>query len=217
VTPALVVIAKAPLPGRSKTRLCPPCTPHEAAALAKAALRDTLAAVLAVRGDVRRVLVLDGAPGPWLPARGIEVVAQRGAGLGARLAAAFADVGGPAFLVGMDTPQVTPALLAAGVDAVRHATAALGRAPDGGYWGIGLRVADAAVFARVPMSSSRTGAVQLARLRARGHEPLLLPVLRDVDTIADARAVAALAPASRFAAALGDVEQRLAVRRPEAA
>jgi len=97
MTAALVVIAKAPLPGRSKTRLCPPCTPHEAAALAEAALRDTLAAVLAAPVRARRVLVLDGEPGRWLPA-GIEVIAQRGDGLGARLAAAFADVGGSAFL-----------------------------------------------------------------------------------------------------------------------
>ena len=38
----LVVLAKAPVPGRSKTRLCPPCTPEEAARVADAALRDTL-------------------------------------------------------------------------------------------------------------------------------------------------------------------------------
>ena len=49
-------------------------------------------------------------PATWLPA-GFEVIPQRGDGLDERLAAAFADVGEPAFLVGMDTPQVTPALL----------------------------------------------------------------------------------------------------------
>jgi glycosyltransferase A (GT-A) superfamily protein (DUF2064 family) len=210
--PALVVIAKAPAPGRSKTRLCPPCAPHEAAALAEAALCDTLAAVArAAAGAARRVLVLDGAPGPWLPA-GFEVIAQRGSGLAERLAAAFEDVGGPAFLVGMDSPQLTPGLLVRGLQALDHAGSALGLAHDGGYWGIGLRAPDAAVFADVPMSVASTGAVQLARLRALGLEPVRLPALRDVDDIADARAVARQAPRSHFAGALATIERAIAAR-----
>ncbi|MCA1665509.1 MAG: DUF2064 domain-containing protein, partial [Myxococcales bacterium] len=135
--------------------------------LAEAALRDTLAALLAAPVDARRVLVLDGAPGRWL-APGVDVVAQRGGGLGERLANAFEDLGGPTFLVGMDTPQVTPAQLAGGLHALAGHAAALGRAPDGGYWGIGLRAPDARVFAGVPMSSQRTAAVQAARLRDLG-------------------------------------------------
>ncbi len=118
------MIAKAPVPGRVKTRLCPPCTPAGAAALAEAALGDTLAAVARSRRAGRRVLVLDGEPGPWLP-RGFEVVPQRGDGLAERLAAAFADVGGPALLIGMDTPQVSPALLDDGLRALDGADAAL--------------------------------------------------------------------------------------------
>jgi glycosyltransferase A (GT-A) superfamily protein (DUF2064 family) len=216
MTPALAVIAKAPRPGHSKTRLCPPCTPREATLLAEGALEDTLRALLAAPVVARRVLVLDGAPGPWLPA-GIEVVAQRGAGLAERLATAFADVGGPLFLVGMDSPQVTPRLLASGLRALDEAGAALGLAQDGGYWGIGLRTADAAVFAGVPMSVASTGADQLARLRALGLAPATLPVLRDVDVIADAQAVAARAPRGRFAAALAAIEPAIAARARKAA
>jgi rSAM/selenodomain-associated transferase 1 len=216
MTAALVVIAKAPAAGRSKTRLCPPCTPEEAAALAEAALRDTLAALLAAPVRGRRVLVLDGEPGSWL-APGIDVVAQRGDGLAERLAAAFDDVGGPAFLVGMDTPQLTPRLLADGLRALSHADAVLGMAQDGGYWGIGLRAPAPAAFAGVPMSVARTGALQLARLRALGLAAAGLPVLRDVDLLADARAVATLAPASRFAAALAAIEPRIAARARVAA
>lgn len=63
---ALLVIAKQPVPGRVKTRLVPPCTHEQAAALAEAALTDTLHTVLKVPAT-RRVLVLDGEPGPWLP------------------------------------------------------------------------------------------------------------------------------------------------------
>jgi uncharacterized protein len=196
----LLVIAKAPVPGRVKTRMTPPFTPAEAAALATAALADTLAAATAC-GATRRVLVLDGAPGSWIPA-GFEVIRQRGDGLAERLAAAFADAGAPAFLVGMDTPQVTPALLDAGLGALDHADAVLGAAFDGGYWGIGLRRADPEVFRDVPMSARTTAAVQRARLAELNLRTAILPPLRDVDTVADARAVAAQAPGSRFAAVL---------------
>jgi glycosyltransferase A (GT-A) superfamily protein (DUF2064 family) len=136
-------------------------------------------------------------------------VAQRGDGLAQRLANAFADVGEPGFLVGMDTPQVTAALLSDGLAALEHAEAVLGPAADGGYWAIGLREPDPAVFARVPMSREDTGALQLARLDELGLRTADLPALLDVDDIADARAVAAQAPAGRFAAALAAIEPSL--------
>ncbi len=199
---ALVVIAKGPVPGRSKTRLCPPCTPEQAAALAEAALRDTLAAVAATPCS-RRVVALDGPAGDWLPA-GFDVVPQRGAGLGERLAAAFEDVGGPAVILAMDTPQVTPSMLAGALAAlgVCGTDSVLGATPDGGYWTIGLRRADRAVFAGVPMSSPSTGAVQTERLESLGLSTVHLPPLTDVDSIGDARAVARQAPDTLFAAAL---------------
>ena len=203
--PALLVIAKTPVPGRVKTRLTPPCTPEQAARLAAAALSDTLAAAARAGRAGRRLLFLDGAAGDWVP-RGFTVLPQRGDGLAARLAAAFDDAGGPAFLVGMDTPQVTPALLDAGLAAIESGDAALGVALDGGYWGIGLHRADPEAFRGVPMSADNTGAAQAARLSALDLRTAVLPPLRDVDTIADARAVAAAAPRTRFAAALAAVE-----------
>jgi len=209
VGPALLVIAKEPVPGRVKTRLTPPFTPAQAAALAGAALTDTFAAAAAAAGAGRRIAVLDGEPGPWLPP-GFEVIAQRGDGLGERLAAAFEDVGEPAFLIGMDTPQLTTELLEDGLRAVAEGDSVFGAATDGGYWCIGLRTADRAVFEGVPMSTERTGALQLARMRELGLAPAILPPLRDVDTHEDARAVAAEAPDSRFAAALAEIHARVA-------
>jgi uncharacterized protein len=197
---SLIVIAKAPRAGHSKTRLCPPCTPRQAAALARAALADTLEAARATPA-ARHVLVLDGEPGDWLPA-GFEVVPQRGRGLDERLAHAFADVGGPALLIGMDTPQVTPGDLRDGLQRLAGADAVLGPAPDGGYWAIGLREPDPRAFLGVPMSTARTCRAQRARLAALGLRVRELPALRDVDLIADAHAVAALAPSGRFARAL---------------
>jgi rSAM/selenodomain-associated transferase 1 len=196
---ALVVLAKAPVPGRVKTRCCPPCTPEQAAALAEAALADTLAVVAATPAD-RRVLVLDGEPGPWLPG-GVDVLAQRGRGLDERLAAAFDDVAGPALLIGMDTPQVTVALLSAAAGLLGEVDAVLGPAADGGFWAVGLRRPDPDVFVGVPMSRPDTGARQRARLLARRQRVRLLPTLVDVDDMVTARAVAGLVPSSRFAAA----------------
>jgi glycosyltransferase A (GT-A) superfamily protein (DUF2064 family) len=191
----LLVIAKQPVPGRVKTRLVPPCTYEQAAALAEAALADTLHTAAMVPAG-RRVLVLDGEPGPWLP-DGFDVVPQCGGPLDERLAAAFAAVSGPALLIGMDTPQVTPDLLTADWDA---ADAVFGPARDGGFWALGLRVPDPALLRGVPMSTSETGAVQRARLLAAGLRVTDLPQLRDVDTAADAVAVARQAPRTRFAA-----------------
>jgi rSAM/selenodomain-associated transferase 1 len=202
MSPALVVIAKAPRAGHSKTRLCPPCTPRQAAALARAALADTLVAVRATPAS-RHVLVLDGDPGAWLP-EGFEVLPQRGRGLDERLANAFEDVAGPALLIGMDTPQVTPRHLGDALERLSDPAidAVLGPAPDGGYWAIGLREPDPDVFLGVPMSSARTCRAQRVRLSKLGLRVGELPALRDVDRIADAHAVAALAPTGRFARAL---------------
>jgi hypothetical protein len=210
----LLVLAKSPRPGRVKTRLCPPCTPEQAAAIAEAALGDTLEAIGAVPTR-RRVLVLDGPVGPWLP-RGFDVVPQVAGDLAERLTAAFSAVRTPAFLVGMDTPQLTAAnvrgavasLTAPGVDAV------LGLAVDGGWWGLGLRRPAPRAFEGVPMSTAHTGARQRAQLGRLGLRTRDLRQLRDVDHFADAQAVASGLPGSRFGAAVGQVEQALAVAAP---
>jgi len=194
-------MAKAPQAGRVKTRLCPPCTSEEAAAVAEAALADTLDAVAAAGAD-RCVLALDGPPGPWLPT-GFEVVVQRGETFGERLDAAWAHAGGPGLQIGMDTPQVTPLLLSAGLERLRDgASCLLGPAADGGWWAIGLQAPLTGLFASVPMSTADTGAVQRQRCEEAGLTVESLPELVDVDTIADAHRVAASAPTTRFASAV---------------
>ncbi|MDX2596141.1 MULTISPECIES: DUF2064 domain-containing protein [Streptomyces] len=193
----LLVIAKEPRPGRVKTRLTPPFSPEQAAGLAEAALADTLRAVAGAPA-ARRLLVLDGRPGRWLPP-GFEVVPQCAGGLDARLADAFARCSGPALLIGMDTPQVTPDLLT--VD-FADCDAWFGPAEDGGFWALGLARPEPGLLRGVPMSTPVTGAVQRERLVAAGLRVRDLPRLRDVDTAADARAVAALAPHGAFAARL---------------
>jgi uncharacterized protein len=213
----VVVIANEPLPGRAKTRLSPPYTTTEAAALAEAALSDTLRAVSRTPG-VRRAIAFAGTRGDWLPA-GFTAIPQRGEGLDERLAAAFADVhvrtGGAVVIIGMDTPQVTPALLGDAAGRLAHgcADAVFGPADDGGYWLLGLRVPDPGFVRGVPMSRPDTGVAQLARLRDARLRVHRMPRLRDVDTYADAVRVARQAPHTEFAARVraiaADVQARL--------
>ncbi len=194
----LVVIAKSPLAGQVKTRLTTAFSPAQAAALAQASLRDTLDTVVAAPAG-RRVIAWDGAPRSWLP-DGVHVLAQRGDDMDERISSALEDAldhpgHGPALLVGMDTPQLRPANLGldwGGADAV------LGLCPDGGFWALGLRHFDPDAVKGVPMSTSQTGRYQLERLRSLGFRVKLLDPMRDVDTPADAAAVAQLTPDSRF-------------------
>ncbi len=202
----LIVLAKEPVPGKVKTRLVPAVSPQEAATLAAAALADTLEVVAATAAS-RRLLVLDGRPGPWLP-DGFEVARQAEGGLGQRLAGAFDLVSGPAFLVGMDTPQITPDDLEVRLGAAT--SAAIGMCEDGGFWGIGLGGAAPGVFLGVPMSTAQTGSIQRARLVEAGFDVADLAVHRDVDLIDDARQVASIAPGTRFAEAC----RALGVTRP---
>ena len=189
-TPHVMVMAKSPRPGRVKTRLCPPCTSAQAAAIAAAALADTLDAARAC-GARRRIVALDGPLGDWLP-DDFDIIEQRGPTFGARLQAAWSTAGGPGVQIGMDTPQVTPQLLD---DALARLSepdvdAVLGLALDGGWWAIGFKQVPLHGFDGVPMSTSGTGAAQLRRLWSLGLRVAMLPTLRDLDTIDDAASLA---------------------------
>jgi glycosyltransferase A (GT-A) superfamily protein (DUF2064 family) len=201
----VLVMAKAPVAGAVKTRLCPPCTQEEAAAVAEAALADTLAAVAAC-GAGRKVVALDGPGGPWL-APGLEVIPQRGATFAARLANAWADLGGAGLQIGMDTPQVGPGELDELLEVLIRGPqrrAVLGPAADGGWWSLGLPAlapgAYAGLFEGVAMSTPRTGDDQRRRLRTIGFDVVLGGLHRDIDTVSDLAEVAAGIPASRTAA-----------------
>ncbi len=199
----VLVLAKQPVAGRVKTRLSPHLTPDQAAAIARAALEDTLDAVRRTEVD-HRVLVLDGA----FDAPGFAVQLQASGPLDARLAAAFdqawKDRPVPLLLIGMDTPQLTEVLLekalatllSPGVDAV------LGLAEDGGWWCLGLRHPQPHLVRGVVTSRDDTGAVQRRRILDAGLTLVDLPVLQDVDTVGDLRQVAELAPKGRFACAV---------------
>ena len=152
----VLVLAKSPSPGRSKTRLQSRWTPTQAAALAEASLADTLATVAG--SGLPFEVVLDGDPGPWLPT-GSTVRSQVNGSHAERIHAALRGARGPALLIGMDTPQVTGALLHVGLGALTRHEASLGLARDGGWWALGLRdpARGARLVLTVPTSTPHTG------------------------------------------------------------
>ncbi|WP_439690174.1 TIGR04282 family arsenosugar biosynthesis glycosyltransferase [Curtobacterium sp. SP.BCp] len=195
----VAVVAKECLPGRVKTRLIPALGPEGAARVAAASLSDTLATVRALPA-ARRILFFDGEVVP-AAAEGFHVLPQPTGDLDERLGTLFDAVQGPLLLVGMDTPQVRPADVAAVFEQPER-DAWFGPAEDGGFWALYLHVPDGALIRGVPMSKDDTGAVQRARLVDAGLDVGDLAPLLDVDEIADADRVAELAPDSAFAAAL---------------
>lgn len=212
----VLVVARSPVPGRAKTRLGAVVGDDAAALLAHAALLDTLAACAVAFPAGRRHLALAGTleesvrPGELAGALDGWCVRPQATGrFGERLAAAHAalDRSGPdrpdaVVQLGMDTPQVTPAGLAAVLGGLDGHDALVGPAEDGGWWVLALRrPGDATVLRGVAMSTDHTGRDTREALVARGLLVATGPVLRDVDTVEDAGIVAALAPSTRFARA----------------
>ncbi|WP_427007913.1 TIGR04282 family arsenosugar biosynthesis glycosyltransferase [Pseudarthrobacter sp. H2] len=207
----VAVIAKECVPGRVKTRLSPPLTPEQAAALAQLSLSRTLDTVRLLPAR-DRLLVMLGTPAP-ADAEYFTVVPQASGDLDERLAAICDAVTGPLLIIGMDTPQFSPHHVAPLLDdwsspAPFH-EAWMGLATDGGFWALALRRPDAALIRGVPMSTDTTGAEQLARLAAAGLAVGILPELRDMDHFSDALQIAAEIPGSGFACAVAETAARV--------
>ena len=205
----LLVVAKAPEPGRAKTRLGATVGDLVAADIAVAALLDTLDAVADTPAAARVVALtgdLDAAAGAMQirhRLKGFTVIEQRGADFANRLANAHADSsdGYPVLQIGMDTPQVTADLLADCARRLLQAPAVLGPARDGGWWVLGVQSpAMAECLRTVPMSQPDTGELTLKALRDNGIDVEAVELLDDFDVAADVAAVRdACGPDSRFA------------------
>jgi len=202
-------MAKAPVPGQVKTRLGASIGHELAAALAAAALLDTLAACRSAFDDC--YLALDGSfsdavEGSALAAATSDwhVFPQTTGELGTRLAHAHELVArsgpGAVVQVGMDTPQLTASQLRTIAAGAQRGTAVLGPALDGGWWVLALEDASAGrVLVGVPMSTPQTYQHTRAALRGAGLDVVPGEQLRDIDTVEDAVVVAALATQTRFA------------------
>jgi hypothetical protein len=207
----LLVVAKAPEPGRAKTRLAATVGDRVAADIAAAALLDTLDAVAAAPAASRVVALtgdLDAAAAAAQIRQRLEsftVIEQRGDDFADRLANAHTDAatGFPVLQIGMDTPQVTADLLAGCAGSLLGAPAVLGPAVDGGWWVLGVQdPAMAECLRAVPMSQPDTGELTWKALRGNGIDVIAVDRLADFDVADDVAAVReACGPASRFARA----------------
>jgi glycosyltransferase A (GT-A) superfamily protein (DUF2064 family) len=207
----LLVVAKAPEPGRAKTRLAATVGDRVAADIAAAALLDTLDAVAAAPAASRVVALtgdLDAAAAAAQIRQRLEsftVIEQRGDDFADRLANAHLDAaaGFPVLQIGMDTPQVTADLLAGCARSLLGAPAVLGPAVDGGWWVLGVQdPAMAECLRAVPMSQPDTGEITWKALHDNGIDVIVVDRLADFDIADDVAAVReACGPASHFARA----------------
>jgi uncharacterized protein len=185
------IVAKAPIPGRAKTRLVPPLTAEQAASLQEALLLDTLEACRAEEAETALLCahpsdtpVLARLVGPDVP-----IVLQEGRGLGdaLRLGMARGLADGPAALVSADIPAFPAGSLSRAFSLLEEGAAdvVLGPALDGGYWLIAMREPSAVPFRDIPWSTPAACAVTVQRCRDGGLEVAALDPWRDVDTTVD--------------------------------
>ncbi|HUP18460.1 MAG TPA: TIGR04282 family arsenosugar biosynthesis glycosyltransferase [Gemmatimonadota bacterium] len=186
----VVVFARAPVPGRVKTRLTPALRAQEAADLYRALLLDTMDAVepAAARTfvaytphDARRHLeTLLGPRREYMP--------QGPGDLGARLAHVFgrlADGRRPVLVVGSDCPGLTRARIGEAEDALKRADVVVGPTEDGGYYLIGMKRPHPGLFEDIPWSTAGVAEATRARIAAAGLEARWLQTERDIDTPED--------------------------------
>lgn len=190
---ALVVVAKAPLEGLVKTRLCPYLRPAQAADFYECLLSDILAKMNRYEGgDLWLAFAPEGEDYFRRNHAGRRLLAQRGADLGERLHHIFVDLFRMDYheivVVDSDSPTVP-------LSAVRQAYEALGKqnsevvvlgpSDDGGYYLVGLKYPAREMFHDIPWSTDRVLDTTLRRARGLGFKVALLPRAYDIDVQED--------------------------------
>ena len=200
---ALAVMAKAPRPGKVKTRLAPPLTLEQSAALNICFLRDTAANIADAARSGRAAGVVcytpvgDEAAFYGLLPQEFVLMPQRGDGFGERLLCAAQDLlrcgFGSVCLIDSDSPTLPHAALMAAVRELERPgdRVVLGPSDDGGYYLIGLKQAHAEVFERITWSTGSVYAETLERAREASLEVVELPCWYDVDDRATLATLAA--------------------------
>jgi rSAM/selenodomain-associated transferase 1 len=189
---ALIVVAKEPVPGATKTRLCPPLSPEESAALYQCLLLDTLALMARLETADRTVAYTPlEAHGYFrgLAQNGFRLVAQEGVDLGERLANALGqhfELGyRRAVIMNSDGPTLPLTHLQEAFDGLGEADVTLGPGHDGGYYLIGMKELHQEVFEGITWSTGQVIPETLAACRRLGLRVHLLPEWYDVDVGAD--------------------------------
>jgi len=191
---AIGIFIKAPKAGSSKTRLSPPFTPAECAALSRCFLKDTAENISNVAREKKDVIGI-GVYAPVGSKRNFQVllpadfllIPQRGEDLGERLRNAAEDLFSAGFgsvcFIGADSPTLPPSYLARMVDYLGRFRngMAIGPSADGGYYAIGLKKAIPRLFEDIDWSTDRVFEQTKARINELGIPRLILPAWYDVD------------------------------------
>jgi uncharacterized protein len=187
----LLMVAKQPFPGQTKTRLCPPLSYVQAADLYECFLRDTLELMRQVAGVQRKIGFLPEAAQGYFQqlAPDMELACQRGASLGERLDHLLTDAlaNGVRRVVVMDSdsPTLPPEFISRAFDRLTGADVVIGPTRDGGYYLIGMKQPQSQLLRQVQMSTPHVLADTLALAESTGLAVSLLPAWYDVDTIDD--------------------------------
>ncbi len=187
----LIVVAKQPAPGHTKTRLTPPLSPEQAAVLYECFLRDTLDVMRRVP-EVRRAIAYlpSDARDYFAPlAPDFDLIPQEGADLGARLDNALTHYLRQGYeraaIMNSDGPTLPVGHLVQAFDALsNHTDVVLGPSDDGGYYLIGLKRPAPRLLREVRMSTPHVTADTLALAREDSLNVTLLPPWYDVDNVA---------------------------------
>ena len=189
--PVVAVFAKAPLPGRVKTRLSPALRPDEAADLYRALLLDTIDVVESTdaRVTVAFTSATDRRALERLLGRRRRLLLQPPGDMGARIEGVLDRLrehgARRALVVGSDCPGLTPERVREAWQALENAPAVLGPALDGGFYLLGLARAETGLLRGIPWSTAAVLESTRARLHERGLPVHELPPERDLDTPRD--------------------------------
>ena len=190
---AFAVMAKAPRAGKVKTRLCPPLTLEQSAAINICFLRDTAEniAVVAASGRVAGIVAYtpigDEALFDDLLPAGFALLPQRGDGFGERLHTAAEDLLACGYssvcLIDSDSPTVPTAVFEQAIIELERQgdRIVLGPSHDGGYYLIGLKRVHAELFENISWSTAAVFAETILAANAAGIETVILPLWYDVD------------------------------------
>jgi rSAM/selenodomain-associated transferase 1 len=193
---AVIVLAKAPVPGLAKTRLAPALGADGAAALAARMLEHAVGQAVAAGLGPVEVCATPDAGHPLFAhlarEHGVRLSAQGSGDLGQRMQRAFERTlapGRPALLIGTDTPALDAAVLRRAAAALGGKDAVFVPALDGGYVLVGLHRADTRCFSGVTWSTPQVMQETRDRLAAAGLSWVELSPLADIDEPADLRHV----------------------------
>ncbi len=197
---ALIIFAKAPIPGEIKTRLCPPLDPDEAASLHGSLVLDAIERTKRLQGITLYVAGTPDLAHPFFKVMegryGARLLLQRGPDLGARMMNAMQDAFGQGakdvLLTGTDLPTLPRTHLVEALKLVKNHDVVLGPTADGGYYLIGLSKIMPVLFEGIAWSTASVFAETKKKVEAAGLSLGLLPEGRDVDTLEDLKAFIAL-------------------------